>query len=65
MKIKTQAQYLQVGDRLRGGVEVVGVFNNGLKIPKGKTEVCVRQKNGVITTSYWNKQTTTMVERDD
>ncbi len=63
-KIRVSVSQLLPGDKLVFGRTIAQVYNQGLSIPSGKSEVHVIDKHGNKTLRYWNKRTTMLIERE-
>lgn len=64
MKLKLQAQHLQVGDIVGSGEKVVHV-SAGVRTPKGKVDIMLKNLNTEQGRwSQWGKYTMINVERD-
>lgn len=61
MKLKVQAQYLQIGDRVGSG-EIVEYVGAGIRTPKGCVDVVV-SKAGKKRSAYWRKYSMINIER--
>ena len=62
MKIKVQAQHLQINDIVGSGEVVIGVTVRSLRMPSNKVAVTLK-KNGHQRTVQWGKYTQIGVER--
>ncbi len=64
MKLRIQAQYMQIGDIVGSGEKVVDIVRVSIHFPSSK--IMVTLNNDVRNrTSYWNKYTTVSVDRED
>jgi hypothetical protein len=64
MKMRVQAQHLQVGDSVGSGETIAKVVVNSISIPTNKVLVILESKDNQRT-SYWGKYTMINVERAD
>jgi len=62
MKLRVQAQHLQIGDIVGSGETVIGVTIRSLRMPSNKVAVTLK-KNGHQRTVQWGKYTQIGVER--
>ncbi len=62
MKIKVQAQHLQVGDIVGSGEKVTGVILNSIKWPSNKVYIELLDDAG-LRSVLWGKYTMINVER--
>lgn len=62
MKMRVQAQHLQVGDSVGSGETIAKVVVNSISIPTNKVLVILDSKDNQRT-SYWGKYTMINVER--
>lgn len=64
MKLRIQAQHLQVGDIVGSGEVVEAIRSAGLDLPTGKAMI-VLSKGDRSRTSYWGKYTYVGVNREE
>jgi hypothetical protein len=64
MKIRVQAQHLQVGDIVGSGEVVIGLTVRSLRMPSNKVAVTLK-KNGKQRTMQWGKYIEINVERPE
>jgi hypothetical protein len=62
MKLKVQAQFLNVNDIVGSGEKVIAVINRSLKMPSNKVAVTLK-KDGRQRTVQWGRYTEIGVER--
>lgn len=62
--VKRQVKYLQKGDKLGSGMEVIVAPVVGLRTPAGKVEIGIRYANGKEKMQFWNKNTEVSVKQE-
>lgn len=66
MKLKVQAQYLQIGDITGSGEIIMDVTLNSTKWPSSKVQVILgKEGREANRASYWGKYTEINVERTE
>lgn len=63
MRMRVQAQHMQIGDKLGSGEVVSGLIVNSVKFPADKVYVTLMKNDEIDRGVLWGKRTMINVER--